>query len=109
MLSQKDTEGVSYPVAYYSKKLSESQRKYSTIEKETLSLILALEHFNIYLSNSPTPIKVYTDHNPLQFISRFKNKNQRLMRWSIFLQEWPLEIKHIPGKDNLVPDALSRV
>ena len=109
VLSQKDPEGIVHPVAYFSKKLTGPQTRYSTIEKETLGLILALEHFEVYLSTSCTPIKVFTDHNPLKFISRFKNKNQRLVRWSIFLQEWNLEICHIPGSENRVPDALSRV
>ncbi|XP_066982785.1 uncharacterized protein [Macrobrachium rosenbergii] len=47
-----------------------------------------------------TPIKIMTDHNPLTFINRYKNKNQRLMRWSIMLQEWNLQFSHVPGKDN---------
>ncbi|XP_066940415.1 uncharacterized protein [Macrobrachium rosenbergii] len=55
-----------------------------------------------------TPIKIMTDHNPLTFINRYKNKNQRLMRWSIMLQEWNLQFSHIPGRDNVVADALSR-
>ena len=108
VLSQKDPEGTVHPVAYFSKKLTGPQTRYSTIEKETLGLILALEHFEVYLSGSCAPIKVFTDHNPLKFINKFKNKNQRLVRWSIFLQEWNLEICHIPGSENRVPDALSR-
>ena len=63
----------------------------------------------MYLSGMPFPVKVITDHNPLLFLNKFKNKNQRLTRWSLFLQEWDLEISHVKGKDNIVPDALSRV
>ena len=37
-----------------------------------------------------------------------KNKNQRLVRWSLALQEYYLEIQHIPGSENVVADALSR-
>jgi hypothetical protein len=37
-----------------------------------------------------------------------KNKNQRLIRWSLALQEYNLNIKHIAGKENIVADALSR-
>ncbi|XP_066988204.1 uncharacterized protein [Macrobrachium rosenbergii] len=55
-----------------------------------------------------TPVKIMTDHNPLTFINRYKNKNQHLMRWSIMLQEWNLQFSHIPGRDNVVADALSR-
>ncbi|XP_066946149.1 uncharacterized protein [Macrobrachium rosenbergii] len=108
VLLQNDEQGVSHPVAFFSKKLTSAQRKYSTVEKETLALILAINHFSVYLSSTGTPIKIMTDHNPLTFINRYKNKNQRLMRWSIMLQEWNLQFSHIPGRDNVVADALSR-
>ena len=109
VLMQMDEDGVDKPVSYFSKKFSGSQRNYSTIEKETLALILALQHFEVYVGSVTKPVVVWTDHNPLTFISRMKNKNQRLMRWSIILQEYILDIRHIRGKDNLVADTLSRV
>ena len=102
-------ENVKHPVSYFSKKFNEAQRKYSTVEKETLALVLALNHFEVYLSSSPIPIKVHTDHNPLVFLNKFKNKNQRLTKWSLLLQEWNLDINHVPGRYNIVPDILSRV
>ena len=96
MLTQMNEEGIKHPVAYFSKKLTDAQSKYSTIEEETLVLILALSHFDVYLRGATTPICVLTDHNPLSFIIKFKNKNQWLMRWSLILQEWHLEIRHVP-------------
>ena len=55
------------------------------------------------------PILVYTDLNPLVFLCKMSNKNQRLTRWSLLLQEYDLIIYHIKGKDNVIADALSRV
>ena len=37
-----------------------------------------------------------------------KNKNQKLVRWSLPLQEYNLEIQHIPWSEYMVADALSR-
>ena len=37
-----------------------------------------------------------------------KDRNQRLLRWNLTLQEYNLQICHIRGKDNLIADALSR-
>ena len=108
VLLQEDSEGVDHPICYFSKKFNKHQRNYSTVEKETLALLLALQHFEVYLNPSPYPILVYTDHNPLTFIHKMKNKNQRLLRWSLYLQEYDLVIKHIRGKDNVLADALSR-
>ena len=80
----------------------------STTEKECLSLILALQHFQVYLSSANAPIVVFSDHNPLTFIHKMKNKNQRLLRWSLMLQEHNLDIRHIRGRENIRPDTLSR-
>ena len=109
VLLQEDDEGVEHPVCYFSKKFNKSQRNYSTIEKECLALVLALQQFEVYVSSSGLPIVVYSDHNPLVFIHKMKNKNQRLLRWSLMLQEYVLEIRHIKGKDNVIADCLSRV
>ena len=53
-------------------------KKYSVVEKETLGLVLALDHFDVYLGSTPFTIKVYTNHNPLTFLKTMKKKNQRL-------------------------------
>ena len=53
VLQQRQNSGIVQPVAYYSKKLNAHQRNYSTIEKEALSLLLAVQHF-ILIFTSPT-------------------------------------------------------
>ncbi len=70
VLMQEDDSGIEHPVSYFSKKFSKCQRNYSTIEKEALALVLALRHFEVYLGGHCSPIKVYTDHNPLVFLSQ---------------------------------------
>lgn len=109
VLLQRDQDGVEHPVCYFSRKFNKHQRCYSTIEKEALALILAIQHFDVYIGSVSHPLIVYTDHNPLVFLSRMKNNNQRLMRWSLFLQTFEVDIRHIRGKDNIIADALSRV
>ena len=108
VLVQEASDGLDNPVSYFSKKFLKYQKNYSVVEKETLGLVLVLEHFDVYLGSTPFKIKVYTDHNPLTFLKTMKNKNQRLVRWSLALQEYNLEIQHIPGSENVVADALSR-
>lgn len=99
-------KGINFPVCYYSKKLSSAQCNYSTIEKELLSLILALKHFSVYING---PIVVYKHHHPLKFLDKFWNKNHRLTRWSLILQEYDLEIWHVKGETNVIADCLSRL
>ncbi len=95
VLLQEDEQGIDHPVCYFSKKLNKHQVNYSTIEKEALALLLALQHFEVYVGSSSAPVFVYSDHNPLVFLSRMRNNNQRLMRWSLLLQDFNIEIHHI--------------
>lgn len=61
-----------HPVSYFSKKLNRYEKNYATVEKEALSLLLAVKHYGVYVSSSPFPVQVYTDHNPLVFVHRMK-------------------------------------
>jgi len=44
----------------------------------------------------------------LKFLSTCVNNNGRIARWFAFLQEFDLEIVHIPGRENEIADTLSR-
>ena len=89
-----------------SRKLNEHQRKYSIVEKEALALLIAVRAFSVYFGFSQ--VKVYRDHSPLQFLNRMAPHNAKLLRWSLELQLFGLEVIHRPGKQNLLPDVLSR-
>ena len=106
---QVDNNGIDHPVSFYSKKLDKHQQNYSVVEKEALSLLSDLRHYNVYLSSSPHVTIVYSDHNPLVFVQGMKTDNQRLLRWSLPLQEYNVEVRHIKGCDNVVADCLSRI
>ena len=108
VLMQEDEQGVEHPVSYYSKKFTPAQQNYSVIEKELLALILALQHFAVYIPAFGPTIRVYTDHHPLKYLNELGAKNQRLTRWSLFLQQYSLKISHVKGTDNVLADCLSR-
>ncbi|KAL2081327.1 hypothetical protein ACEWY4_023180 [Coilia grayii] len=108
VLLQTDDQGFDRPVAYFSKKLDKHQRAYSTIEKEALALVLAVRHFEIYISSSGGEVVVLTDHNPLTFVAKFKTSNARVFRWSLILQPYNLVVQHVAGKENVIADTLSR-
>ena len=80
VLLQDGEMDVCHPVSYFSVKFNCHQLNYSTIEKETLALLLALQHFAVYVSSSLSPVTVFTECNPLVFLLWMYNHNQRLMR-----------------------------
>lgn len=106
-LLQQGDEGVLRPVCFFSTKFNRHQSNYSVIEKEALALIWALQHFEVSVGGA-APLVVYTDHNLLTFLKLLRTPNQRLVRWSLFLQGHDLDIRHIKGQDNILADALSR-
>ncbi|XP_069976068.1 uncharacterized protein [Penaeus vannamei] len=53
VLCQADSKGIDHPVCFFSKKFDKHQKNYSTVEKETLGLILALRHFEVSCLTSP--------------------------------------------------------
>lgn len=77
---QEGEDDVYHSVAYFSKTFSKCQRNYSTVEKKCLSLLLALQYFDVYFYSSAHPVVSFTDQNPLIFVNKMRNKNQRLMR-----------------------------
>ncbi|XP_076032979.1 uncharacterized protein LOC143020443 [Oratosquilla oratoria] len=107
-LQEGEEDRVLHPVCYFSKKFLKAQRNYATIGKEALALIMSMEAFRVYVGSTVHPVQVFTDHNPLTFVERMKNTNQRLLRWALALQPFNLQIAHISGKNNVLADALSR-
>ncbi|GFW99422.1 transposon Tf2-9 polyprotein [Trichonephila clavipes] len=97
------------PIAFYSKKLNETQTRYSTYDRELLGVYLSVKHFKHLLEGND--FVIYTDHKPLTFA--FKQKNEkaspRQQRQLQYISEFSCNILHVLGKDNVVADALSRI
>ena len=105
-LGQLDQDGVESPLAFASHKLSGPQCAWATIEREAYAIIWALDKFHDIVYGSK--ITVVCDHNPLQYIRDCAPKSAKLLRWSLALQEFNLDIKYNRASDNVVADYLSR-
>ena len=96
-----------FPVAYASKKLLPREKNYSTIEKECLAVVWAVQKFEPYLYGREFVLEV--DHEPLRSMKNGKVANGRVMRWSLALQQYRYRVEAIKGKDNVGADYLSRI
>ena len=94
-------------IQFVSHQLSDSQKKWSTIERETYSIIFAIGKLRPYLFGSK--FTVYTDHQPLRSLFTSEMKNIRIQRWAIMLSEYDCTIKYRPGSSNIRADMLSRL
>ena len=94
-------------ICYASKTLIEAQINYTTIEKELLAVVYALEKFRPYILGSK--IIIFTDHAALKYLLSKKEAKPRLIRWVLLLQEFDSEIKDKKGNENSVADHLSRL
>ena len=104
----KQQKPILHPIAYYSATFTQTERNYDIYERELLAVMKALAHWRQYLGWTKEPFIIMTDHANLQYWKSPKNLNRRTARWQADLQEYDYEIRHIPGKENIPPDALSR-
>ncbi|EFA74614.1 pol polyprotein [Heterostelium album PN500] len=101
-------DGKENVICYGSKKLKDSETRYSTLEKELLAIVTALKanYYHIFGRD----IEIRTDHKNITYINE-ANKigiNQTINRWIAHINLYQPKIKFIKGKDNTIADGLSR-
>ena len=96
------------PLAFFSRKLSSAQTKYSAFDRELLAAHSAVRHWRHLLEGRR--FQLMTDHKPL--IAALHRVSQpwsaRQQRQLAYLSEFDMKFVHIPGQENVVADALSR-
>lgn len=100
-----EADGEKRPVAFASRKLIPREQKFSTIEKEALAIVWAVQHFQVYLYGQSFVLEC--DHKPLHYLGSAKDLNPRLMRWSLILQPYTFRVNYIKGGENVSADYMS--
>nr|KYP54479.1 Retrovirus-related Pol polyprotein from transposon 17.6 [Cajanus cajan] len=94
-------------IYYASMTLDAAQANYTTMEKELLATVFALDKFRSYFLSSR--VIVFTDHAALKYLLKKADSKPRLIRWMLWLQEFDLDICDRSGAQNLVVDHLNRI
>lgn len=95
-----------HPIEFASRLLTSAERNYSTTEREALAVVWSLSKFRGYLDSSS--VIVATDHQPLKWLLSLKTPTGRLARWALMIQSYNIKFVYVPGKQNHLPDMLSR-
>ena len=97
-----------HPIAFFSKKLTPAETRYSTFDRELLAIYLAVKHFQHFVEGRD--FFILTDHKPLTFALKSNhNRSPRQLRHLDFISQFTNDIRHVKGTDNCVADALSRI
>jgi len=104
---QRDDEGHERVLACVSRTFTKTERAYSTIKKEVCALLYTLKTMEFFLQ-SATRIIVLVDAQAILFLRLCRESSGILLRFSMELSRFDLEIEHVPGENNEVADVLSR-
>ena len=106
-------DGTEKPVEYASRRLSQSESRYSQIDKEALGIIWAVRRFHYYLYGRE--FELVTDHMPLTHIFNQNTKgisemsSNRLSRYALILMNYNYKIRYRNTRDHANCDMLSRL
>ena len=97
-------------ISYNSRILNPQEQKLSTLDRELLGIVHALQIYEFLIIGSPHPIHIFTDHKPLlHCFTKKGNLSPRFYRAQKQLTKFSkLKIIHTPGKNLSVADMLSR-
>lgn len=107
VLTQLNQDGKRRVIAYASWNFSDTQRNYSTTERELLGFLFAVRKWRSFLWGRR--FTADTDHQPLTGTLRLEDPHGRIARWSAELAQYDFKLGYLPGKDNVPSDTLSRI
>lgn len=109
VLVQEDEHGSNRPVAFFSKLFNATQRRWCTYDKELYGILHALTRPDMEpLFKMASSLHVHTDHQNIVYLMRRATVSPKVMRWRIALQDFNLQIQHVPGEENVIADMMSR-
>lgn len=94
-------------IGYNSMCFSQTQRNYSTTERELAAIRWGLEVFKPFIYG--IKFTVYTDHKPLIYMYNMAASSSRIMRTLEEISQYDFDIKYLPGSQNQAADFLSRM
>jgi transposase InsO family protein len=95
------------PVSYFSKTLSDSEKRYPALKLELLAIVRGVQAFKFHLYNRR--FVILSDSQPLKFYRKSSSPADITTRWLMELSEYSYVFQHIPGNQNFLADYFSRI
>ena len=95
-----------------------AEQNYWPTELEIAGFVWVMKKVRHMIESSRDPVVIQTDHSAILDITKQLSitsksstvrMNVRLVRASQFLRQFRLAVRHKPGKEHIIPDALSRL
>ena len=95
-------------ISYFSLKFTDTQSRWVTYVREAYGIIYGVQQSRYYIDASDHPLTIVTDHRPLIWL--YHARSPMVVGWVLdHLQTIRFKVEYIQGKQNLLPDALSRI
>ena len=94
------------PVAFASCKLTATQQRWATVDKEAYAASWALHKFKHRIFGNI--VTLYSDHNPITFLTATTPKSSKRVRWALKLHKFDIALRHRAGVLNAAADCLGR-
>ena len=106
---QQHIKGSWHPIFFFSKRMTSTEKRYSTFDSDVLAVYLAIKHFRHFLEGRE--FHVFTDHKPLTFALNIRSDcHSPRQAWQLdYISQFTSNIRHIQGSDNPVANAFSRI
>lgn len=107
LLQQNDVKQLQ-PCAFLSKKITNTERNWAVWEKEAAAIKLALVSWCHFLKGAHIPFEIWTDHKNLEALKNPRKLGAKQIHWADLFSRFRFTLRHLPGKQNFLADALSR-
>ena len=104
---QQTIDGETRPIVFFSRVLSDAERKYHSLELEALGVVFCLRQTRRWTLGHP--VKITSDCRGLIWLLTTHKPLGRILRWQVEVSAYDFEIGFLAGKLNGVSDALSRL
>lgn len=106
------------PILFLSRLLTAAEQNFWPTELEIAGFVWVIKKLRHLVESSRASVIIQTDHAAILDIMQLSSitstsstmrMNVRLVRASQFLRQFRLVVRHKPGKEHIIPDALSRL